>query len=110
MKVEELGIRLKEARKKSGFTQAQVSEITGISQVLLSYYETGKREISLSQLESLASLYSYQMKYFLEYEVEAIQEYPIAFRADQLCSEDFEVIEWAKRFLNNLHEMKQLKG
>lgn len=110
MKKEEMGVRLKRARKKAGLTQSQVAEITGIAQVQLSYFETGKREPGISQLETLASLYGYQIQHFIEMEYEEMPEFSIAFRADQVSSEDFQVIEWAKRFVKNLDEMKRMKG
>ena len=39
--------RLKKARANTGFTQAEVSKATGISQPIIAYLETGKREPSL---------------------------------------------------------------
>ena len=41
--IEAIGDRIKELRKSKQFTQAQVSQITGISPRLLRYYESGIR-------------------------------------------------------------------
>ena len=43
--------KLKAARKEAGYTQKQVEEYTGISQSILAYLETGKREPSIENLE-----------------------------------------------------------
>ena len=63
--LEFIGIKLREARKKSGLTQSQVAELIGINKAQLSYYETATREINLNILEKLANLYGYKIDYFV---------------------------------------------
>ena len=53
----EIGERLKKARKKSGYTQKEVTEKTKISQQRLSQYETGKREMDYKSTIDLSDLY-----------------------------------------------------
>jgi len=59
-----IGKKLQEARKKAGLTQEQVAKLLDINKVQLSYYENGSREISISLLEKLSTLYGYDTKYF----------------------------------------------
>ena len=51
----EIGRRLREARRRRGLSQSEVSQSAGITQASLSNYETGKRELPLSTLMNLAS-------------------------------------------------------
>ena len=50
--------RLKEARKKTGYTQVEVSEILKIKQATLSRYESGITQPDLETLASMAVLYN----------------------------------------------------
>jgi len=103
-----LGEKLQQARKTVGLTQAQVESIIGINKAQLSYYETGKREVSITMLEKLASLYGFTLEYFMNNKMSTTQDFQIAFRAEELAIEDIETVNWAKTFLNNLCEMKSL--
>lgn len=57
--------RIKKARIDAGYTQNQVSEITGISQPILSKLETGDREPSLENLGILADFYEVSIDWLL---------------------------------------------
>ena len=103
-----LGEKLQQARKTAGLTQAQIESIIGLNQTQLSYYETGKREISITMLEKLALLYGTTLEYFMSNRVDSSQDFQIAFRAQELALEDIETVNWAKSFLNNLYKMKSL--
>lgn len=52
-----LGEILRAARERAGLTQEAVAEATGLNRVVLSYYETGERQPSLTVLSALARLY-----------------------------------------------------
>lgn len=49
--------KIKKAREEAGYTQKQVSDITGISRVTISRIETGTREPSLEDLGILIDFY-----------------------------------------------------
>jgi len=106
--LELIGIKLQEARKKSGLTQAQVAKLIGINKAQLSYYETAAREINLNMLEKLANLYGYKIDYFVTGSEIKKPEIQIAFRGEDLCNEDLKTIAWTKTFLINLSEMNDL--
>lgn len=55
-KPEDLGSAIKEARKRTGWTQRGLARYTGLSQGLLSSVENGKCEMSLSALLRIAPL------------------------------------------------------
>ncbi|MGI6132625.1 MAG: helix-turn-helix domain-containing protein, partial [Bacillota bacterium] len=49
-------MRLRDARKRMGVTQEQVARLLGVKRSEVSYYETGRRPISLGKLARLATL------------------------------------------------------
>ncbi len=57
--------RLKKAREATGFTQREVAKETGISQPILAYLETGKREPSLENLGILIDFYEVSADWLL---------------------------------------------
>lgn len=57
--------RLKKAREDTGFTQREVAKETGISQPILAYLETGKREPSLENLGILIDFYGVSADWLL---------------------------------------------
>jgi len=71
----DVGERLKETRKKRGFTQTRVQQETGIDQSELSKMEQGKRTPNLEQLARLAILYATSMDY-LALQTDEIMPYP----------------------------------
>lgn len=108
--LESIGKKLREARDKCALTQAQVAKYLGINRNELSYFETGKREISITLLDKLANIYGYSSKYFLDDSIIEEPEIQIAFRAEEISDDDLETISWAKTFLKNLYELSDLKG
>jgi len=57
--------RIKQARKKSGFTQREVAIETGIPPSTIAKYETGKLEPDLEKLGMLADFYSVSTDWLL---------------------------------------------
>ena len=51
-----IGMRLKDARKRKGFTQEQLVEQMGVSIAYLSKIETGKIHINLERLSQICSI------------------------------------------------------
>ena len=56
--------RLREARQKSGLSQAEVAERIGKTQSYVSKVETGERRVDFLELEDLASLYGVTVRFF----------------------------------------------
>ena len=57
--------RLRDLREDSDLTQRQVAEILGIDQRVYSTYETGKRDLPLQHLITLADFYNVTTDYLL---------------------------------------------
>lgn len=55
--------RLKEIRKKKGYTLIAAATIAGIANNTLSRYETGKREPKLEMWQKLADIYGVSVPY-----------------------------------------------
>jgi len=47
-------MEIRQVRKKAGFTQAQLSEATGIDQASISRIENGKQGVTLDYLQRMA--------------------------------------------------------
>ncbi|MEZ0535970.1 helix-turn-helix domain-containing protein [Caldicellulosiruptoraceae bacterium PP1] len=103
-----IGIKLQEIRKMRGLTQEQVAKYLGITQNQLSYYENGKREISIDMLQQLARLYGCDYNYLLDDRENLDEQVAINFRADEISDEDLEVIAFANEFIMNLSMMYKM--
>lgn len=58
MYIESFASRLKKAREKTGFTQREVSNETGIPQSTLAGYETGRTQPDIENLGILLDFYN----------------------------------------------------
>ena len=73
--------RLKEERKRAGFTQEEVADYLGTDRSTYAYYETGKIKIPLDVLDRVAELFGIPNTFYL-YSPSPILE----FRSDDLLS------------------------
>jgi transcriptional regulator with XRE-family HTH domain len=106
----DVAARLREAREKSGLTQEQVARLLGTTNVQVSYWETGKRQIDLASLSRIADVYGYSMSWFLDQERDESHQVRVAFRAGDLSEEDLKEIAWARRFVRNLDFLMDISG
>lgn len=106
----DVAARLREAREKSGLTQEQVARLLGTTNVQVSYWETGKRQIDLASLSRIADVYGYSMSWFLDQERDESHQVRVAFRAGDLSEEDLKEIAWARRFVGNLDFLMDISG
>jgi transcriptional regulator with XRE-family HTH domain len=60
-----LGIRVRNLRKKSGWTQVELADILGVDRSYLSEIETGKKDPSLRVLKTLADGFGLSLPKFL---------------------------------------------
>lgn len=63
---QQIGFRLRSVRKESHLTQQTVADHLGISRVLVSFWENGKRTLSVGSLYQLSKIYHYELSYFLD--------------------------------------------
>lgn len=97
-------------RKRLGFSQEQVAAYLGMpNHTMVSYYETGKREIPLDVLEKLADLYRVELYDLMEEDI-ASQAVTMAFayRADEFEAQDLIAISNFNKVVKNYLKMKRL--
>lgn len=93
-----LGQRLKGARETLGKSQEDVSQDTGLSREMISYWESGTRNPSMIQLSKLADYYGLNISMFLHPDAPDMR---VAFRSKNLSEGDREVVYWARRLLSD---------
>jgi transcriptional regulator with XRE-family HTH domain len=65
-KREQLAQRLRETREYLGLSQQQVADRSGLSRLLISSVETGRRRLESVELGALARVYRQPLSFFLE--------------------------------------------
>jgi SOS-response transcriptional repressor LexA len=63
-----IGKRIRQAREERGMNQAELAEAIGFSAPSVTYFETGKRRISIEDLEKVAEVLRRPITYFLSEE------------------------------------------
>ena len=83
--------KLKMMREKAGLRQGQIADYLGVTQTFISKVETGERNLTVDQLESIVNLYGYSLAAFEGMEQDA---HPIrfAFRAQDVSQDDLRTI------------------
>ncbi len=106
-----VGKNIKLFREKQHLTQDELASFTGISRELLSYYETGAREIPIVSLEKISNWFGVEVADLLEENQENITlRLAFAFRANELNQSDYETISRFQRVVMNFRKMKTLLG
>ncbi|MFB6454954.1 helix-turn-helix domain-containing protein [Chitinophaga sp. Hz27] len=109
--MEHAAVILKTLREKLGFNQETIANFLGTKREMVSYYETGAREIPLDALEKLADLFGVDLAiFFADSLEEASIDISFAFRADELGSEDIESIAAFRKIIKNYHRITNLGG
>ena len=101
--------KLRMMREKAGLRQEQIAGYLGVTQTFISKVETGERNLTVDQLESLMSLYGYNLDAFstLEEELHPIQ---FAFRAQDVNRNDLQVISDIGKIAINCRFMEKILG
>lgn len=99
--------KLKMMREKAGLRQEQIADYLGVTQTYISKIETGERNLTVDQLESLVSLYGYSLDSFerMEEEVHPIQ---FAFRAQNVTQSDLNAIAEIGKIAMNSRFMEKI--
>ena len=98
------GVRLKELRRKSKITQAQLAEYLEVDQSMVAKLENGSRNFSLSIIDKICNLFGCSEGYLLG---ESEEHSPIffSFRNDSIQVEDLQSIAAVNRITMNLRYM-----
>ena len=99
--------RMKEFRKNSGLSQANIACFLGVDQSLISKAENGERNLSVDMLEKLAALYGVSMLAFEE-DTLPINPLKFALRAGELTTADMEAVSAINRIALNSEFMADL--
>lgn len=104
-----IGENIKSYREKLQLTQNQVAECLGISRELVSLYETGKREINLEKLESLADLFGVELVNLIEEDSNLVAaDLAFAYRSDEMTNDDLKQISEFRKIIKNYLKMRQM--
>ena len=107
----QIGNNIKIFREKSGLSQEEIADYCGIKREILSYYENGKREVSLLHLEKISEFLNIDLETFLEENPSEIQpDLALAFRANELTPLDRNQIVYFKKIVKNYLKMKTIEA
>ena len=102
---------IKVLRNKIGLTQEDVAKYLGIQREIISYYETGSRDISLEHYEKLADLFGVELQDLLETDLTLVKvNEAFAFRATEITNEDLKQIVIFRKIVKNHLKMFKALG
>ena len=97
-----INANIKALRNKTGLKQEVVANVLGVKRELISYYETGAREIPLEHFEKLADLFGVELQDLLEVDMTKQKiNTAFAFRAEEITNSDLEQIISFKKIVKN---------
>ena len=99
--------KLKTMREKAGLRQGQIANYLGVTQTYISKIETGERNLTVDQLESLVNLYGYSLAAFVDMEQD-IHPIQFAFRAQDVSQDDLLIIADIGKIAINSRFMKKI--
>lgn len=102
----ERNIRLKELRKQSRLTQAQIAEYLNVDQSQVTKLENGTRTLNSEVIEKLCDLYGCSTGYLIG-ENDEYTPLNFAFRANSVSSEDLDAIANINRIVMNIRFMNR---
>lgn len=97
---------LKQLREAKRYTQEEMGKIIAVKREMISYYENGSREISITNLNVILKFFGLTIEEFKNKKFENSVE--IAYRKEKMEPEDFEDIILLNTFVSNLNFIKKL--
>ena len=106
-----IGINLRNFRISQGYRQEDLAEYLGVTRSMISYYESGERDIPVISMNKLADLFGIELEALLEGNEEAIKtNLAFAFRSENHTPGDIESIASFKRFVMNYLKMETIRN
>mgnify|MGYP003305454738 CR=1 FL=1 len=62
-----LGLRIKELRKEKNFSQEELADLSGLDRTYINSIENGRRNISIINIEKIASAFNLTLKDFFNF-------------------------------------------
>jgi transcriptional regulator with XRE-family HTH domain len=96
-------------RSRRGLSQEEVAAYLKISRPLISYYESGERDIPLPHLEKLSDLYGVEVADLMSSESDLLQaDFAFAFRTNSLSESDLQSIAEFQKIVKNYLKLKSI--
>ena len=105
--MKQIGKRLHELRESKGLSQSDLASYLGISQPLLSQIESGNRNLNLSLLDKLCSLYGCSDSYIL-CKSDEYNSINFSFRSKNAATQDLDCIASVHKIILNMRFLNQL--
>ena len=105
--MKKIGKRLQELRESKGLSQSDLANYLGISQPLLSQIESGNRNLNLSLLDKLCSLYGCSDSYIL-CKSDEYNSINFSFRSKNAAREDLDCIASVHKIILNMRFLNEL--
>lgn len=96
--------KLKMMREEAGLQQEQIAEYLGVTHSFISEVETGERNLTVDQLESVANLCGYSLASFADKDLDP-QPIRFAFQAQDVSQDDLRAIAEIGRIASNIRFM-----
>lgn len=107
--MEKNSLRLKELRKESKLTQSQLARYLGVDQSMITGLEEGRKNLNVSLIDKLCSLFGCTEAYLLG-EEDSYIPLNFAFRSNGIQTEDLEGIAAMNKIAMNLRYMNEMMG
>lgn len=106
---EVIGRNIRLYRDQIGMNQDELAAYLQVNRVMISYYETGEREIPLPSLNKLADLFGVDLADLLQEDVSQVTAHAaFAFRADNLPAASLESIAHFRKIVRNYLKISAL--
>lgn len=106
-KMANIGLKIKNMREQSGFTQNNIANYLKVDQSLISMVEKGKRAPTSDMLDKLSALFGVPISMFGNAE-STVKPFAFALRASEITEEDLEAVSAINRIALNCNFMTQL--
>ena len=102
---------LRKLREKFAWKQDDIARYLGVQREVISYYETGQRDIPYENLEKLAIWYGVDIADLFEENLELQTTLvAFAFRAEEILDGDLQELAAFKKIVTNYLKMSKLKN
>lgn len=106
-----VGVQLRRYRKQWGFTQEHLASLLQVKREQISYYENGERPVPLHHLNRIADVFGVELRDLVERDpTQASANMAIAFRADQISTQDTPAIADFRRIVKNYLRLAALNA